>query len=97
MTESKRSFHFKEARELPSLKMGDIVMRCSFIRGGHVAGFEELSELSDQDATAKAHALFSERAHLFEGFELWDRARVVTRYPEPAASNSVDLGPPRWP
>jgi hypothetical protein len=33
---------------------------------------EELPGLSDEEAIAKAHVLFSERKHQFEGFELWD-------------------------
>jgi hypothetical protein len=52
-------------------------MRCYFIRGGHIADVDKLTELSDEEAVAKAHALFSERKDLFEGFELWDGARVL--------------------
>ena len=48
-------------------------MRCYFMRGGHIEAVEELPGLSDEEAIAKAHALFSERRQLFEGFELWDR------------------------
>ena len=47
------------------------------------AAVEELTGLSDEEAIAKAHALFSERKHLFEGFELWDRTRVLVRLPSP--------------
>jgi hypothetical protein len=52
-------------------------MRCYFIRGGHIADVDKLAEFSDEEAMAKAHALFSERKDLFEGFELWDGARVL--------------------
>ena len=51
-------------------------MRCYFMRDGHSEAVEELPGLSDEEAIAKAHALFSERKHLFEGFEVWDRARA---------------------
>jgi hypothetical protein len=67
--------------------MGVTRMRCYFTLGGHIAAVEELPDLSDDEAIAKAHALFSERKHIFEGFELWDLARVVARYPE---SDSLD-------
>jgi hypothetical protein len=56
-------------------------MRCFFTRGGHVVAAEELTELSDEEAVAKAHMLFSERMNLFEGFEVWDRARMLIGHP----------------
>jgi hypothetical protein len=58
-------------------------MWCYFMRGGHIAAFEELTGLSDEAATTKADALLSERKHLFEGFELWDGTRVVPSIPSP--------------
>jgi hypothetical protein len=58
------------------------------MRDGHIEAVEELPGLADEEAIAKFHALFSERKHVFEGFELWDRARVRIRHPEPATSNS---------
>jgi hypothetical protein len=51
-------------------------MRCYFIRCGHIADVDELTELSDEEAIAKAHTLFSERKGLFKGFELGWRARA---------------------
>ena len=60
-------------------------MWCYFMRGGHIAAFEELTGLSDEAATTKADALLSERKHLFEGFELWDGTRVVARHSRPTA------------
>jgi hypothetical protein len=68
-------------------------MRCYFMRGGHIEAVEELAGLSDEQALAKAHALFSERKHKFEGFELWNRTRVIIRHPEPAISNNVAAWP----
>ena len=58
-------------------------MRCYFMRNGHIEAVEELFGLSDHEALAKAHALFSVRKHLFEGFELWDHARFLIRHPRP--------------
>ena len=60
---------------------------------GRIEAVEELAGLSDEQALAKAHALFSERKHKFEGFELWNRSRVIIRHPEPAASNNVAVWP----
>jgi hypothetical protein len=68
-------------------------MRCYFMRGGRIEAVEELPGFSDEQAIAKAHVLFSERKHKFEGFELWNRTRVIVRHPEPAASNSVAVWP----
>jgi hypothetical protein len=71
-------------------------MRCYSIRGGHIADVDQLAEFSDVEAIAKAHALFSERKDLFEGFEvgtpflertqgkLQERARaIIEGRPEP--------------
>ncbi len=60
-------------------------MRCYFMRDGDIAAFEEFPGLTDEEATARANLLFSERKHLFEGFELWDRTRLIIRYILPAA------------
>jgi hypothetical protein len=68
-------------------------MRCYFMRDGHIEAVEELPGLSDEQAIEKAHALFSERKHLFEGFEVWDRTRVLIRHPESPAPNSVVAWP----
>jgi hypothetical protein len=65
--------------------VGVTVIRCYFTRNGHIKAVEELFGLSEEEATAKAHALFSERKHLFEGFEMWDHARFLSRHPEPDA------------
>ncbi len=44
---------------------------------------------SDEEAITKAHALFSEREPLFEGFELWDRTRMLIGDPQLSASNNA--------
>ena len=57
---------------------------CYFVRDGCIAGVEMLpSSLPNEVAIAKAHLLFSERKS-FDGFEVWDGARVVFSYPDPA-------------
>jgi hypothetical protein len=66
-------------------------MRCYFIRGGHIADVDKLADLSDDEAIARAQALFSERKDLFEGFELWDGARVLIGHPELFAQNPRHL------
>ena len=66
-------------------------MRCFFLRDGHIAGVEMLTGLSDKDAIAKAHSLFSERGTRFDGFEVWDRARVVVRHPKTDACASPPI------
>ena len=68
-------------------------MRCYFMRDGHIEAVEELPGLSDEEAIAKAHALFSERKQHFEGFELWDRARA---YPASRARAPNNLASGRF-
>jgi len=64
-------------------------MRCYFLREGHIASVELLTGLSDEEAIAKAHELYRERRAKFEGFEVWDRTRVVTRHPDPDGEKST--------
>jgi hypothetical protein len=75
------------------LNHGSYSMRCYFMRGGRIEAVEELPGLSDEQAVAKAHALFAERKHKFEGFELWNRTQVIVRHPETAVSNNVAVWP----
>ena len=70
-------------------------MQCYFMRAGHIEAVEELPGLTDEEAIAQAHALFSTRRHAFEGFELWDRTRVLIRHPEAQAANSPGVWPLR--
>lgn len=56
-------------------------MRCYFMRDGHIGAVELLTDASDVAAIAQAQALFEERKNKFAGFEVWDRARFVHRYP----------------
>jgi hypothetical protein len=56
-------------------------MRCFFMKGGHVVGVEMLPDLSDEEAIEQSHVLYAATlSGLYDGFELWDRARVVTRH-----------------
>jgi hypothetical protein len=60
VAESRRAFHGKEpANSL--VNTGAQFMRCFFLRGGHIAGVEMLSGLSDQEAI-EAQKLFFSRA-----------------------------------
>ena len=67
-------------------------MRCYFMRDGNIESVKELPGLADHEVIAKAHALFSERRRSFEGFELWDRSRVLIRHPEAAAATVLASG-----
>ena len=69
-------------------------MRCYFLRDGHIAGVEILPVgLSDEEAIARAHTQASKRKGLFDGFEVWDRARFVFR--RPPAAEALGADPPR--
>lgn len=51
------------------------------MRDGHIAAVELLSDVSDAAAIGQALVLFKERQDKFAGFEIWDRARFVYRFP----------------
>jgi hypothetical protein len=60
------------------------------MRKGHIAGVEMLPNLSDEEAVGKCRQLFEERksdGH-YDGFEVWERARMIIQHPSPAASTS---------
>jgi hypothetical protein len=72
-------------------------MWCYFLRDGHLAGVEMLPlGLPDEDAIARAHILSSKRKGPFNGFEVWNRGRVVFRHPNPYAE-TLAADPPRAP
>jgi hypothetical protein len=55
---------------------------CYFLRDGRIAGVEMLPlGLSDEDAITRAHTLYSKRKGPFDGYEVWDRARLVRASP----------------
>jgi hypothetical protein len=59
------------------------VMRCFFMRGGHITAVELLPGLNDVEAVAKSHELFEARKREagYEGFEVWQEARMVIQHP----------------
>jgi len=61
--------------------MGGVV-RCYFMRDGHIAAVELLTDTSDVAAIAQALELFAKREGKYAGFEVWDRARFVYRFPK---------------
>ncbi|MDE1903843.1 MAG: hypothetical protein KGI46_08305 [Alphaproteobacteria bacterium] len=56
-------------------------MRCYFLRDGHIGAVELLTDVSDEAAIKEAEALFKERQDKYAGYEVWDRARFVHRFP----------------
>ena len=56
-------------------------VRCYFLRDGHIVGVELLTDASDEAAIEEAEALFADRKDKFAGYEVWDRARFVHRFP----------------
>jgi hypothetical protein len=70
-------------------------MRCYFLRHERFAGVEILPPgLSDEDAMARAHTLFSKRKGPLDAFEVWDRARFVAWLPASAATLIADRPSP---
>jgi hypothetical protein len=66
-------------------------MRCYFLRGGHIVGVEELTDLSDKEAIAEAEVLYSNSEVPLGAFEVWDQTRVIVRHP-PAAQEPAWAG-----
>jgi hypothetical protein len=58
-------------------------MRCFFMRAGHIEAVEEMAGLSDAEAIEKARRMFEERkaARGYDGFEVWELARMVIQLP----------------
>ena len=59
-------------------------MRCYLMRNGHIAAVELLDPVTDDsEAIKQGSARFLDRVREgFEGFEIWERDRIVFRYPE---------------
>ena len=52
------------------------------MRGGHIVGVELLIAESDSHAIELSKSFFDARAEQnLDGFEIWDKARVVHRHP----------------
>jgi hypothetical protein len=60
-------------------------MRCYLMKGGHIAAVEILENCPDDYSAIRAasECFFKREREGFEGFELWDRQRLVHRYPDP--------------
>jgi hypothetical protein len=51
------------------------------MKDGHIVRVQILPDLYDQEAIEKSHKLFSEAPEgRFDGFELWEKARVIIRH-----------------
>ena len=63
---------------------GSCSVRCYFTKGGRIAGVELLSKTTDEERIREARELFTLKGlpRGAEGFEVWDHARFVYRYPE---------------
>lgn len=57
-------------------------MRCYLFRKGHIAAVEVLNGASDDAVVEQARTVFEERKTDYEGFEVWENARFIYRYPE---------------
>lgn len=59
-------------------------MRCYLMREGHVEAVEFLESADDQGRVEEARRAFELKSRKFraDGFEVWDGARCVYRFPE---------------
>ena len=59
-------------------------MRCYFVKGGRITATELLSRTNDEDLIAEARELFVMKGlpRGADGFEVWNQARFIYRYPE---------------
>jgi hypothetical protein len=88
MTES-NALPFQGMCDLPRPQCEFAALRCYFLSGGHIVAVEVFTDLSDEEAVAKAHQLFLEEGPHFEGFEVWERTRMVIRHPAPQAEKPL--------
>jgi hypothetical protein len=61
-------------------------VRCFFMKHGHITAVELLPGL-DEEAVKRSHELFAARKKEagYEGFEVWEQARMIIQYPPGAA------------
>lgn len=64
------------------------MLRCYFVKCGHMRDSEPLDGLSDEEAIKKARELLAVRRGGFDGFEVWEGLRLVRREPLPDDSVS---------
>ena len=65
-------------------------MRCYLMRNGHIAAVEILRETDDAKRIIEAKTFFVADGdkHKADGFEVWDGARFVYRFPEDAGAST---------
>ena len=63
-------------------------MRCYLMRNGRIGAVELVTDASDEAAIKQAETLFEQRKDRCYGFEVWDRARLVYRYPDRAPKHT---------
>lgn len=70
-------------------------MRCFFLRRGHIAGVELLPGLGDAEAVEKCRQMYEAKKDEanYEGFEVWDQARMVIQH-SPVAEADDKSAPP---
>jgi hypothetical protein len=56
-------------------------MRFYFTKNGHIVSVEELFGLKEAEATKDAHDVYSERQDFYDGYEVWNLARFLSKYP----------------
>lgn len=66
------------------MKSCGAIMRCYFMKDGHISGVAFLEKTTDEDRIAEGRRLFEARGKKdgSQGFEIWDGPRFVYRYPE---------------
>ena len=62
-------------------------MRCYLMRNGHIVAVEVLEGITDDAAAIRMGSenfldRVRDRADYFDGFEIWERDRMVFRYPD---------------
>ena len=80
-----------------------LLMRCYFMRNGHIASVEILDGITDDISAIKlgSSAFLKRLGERFDGFEIWERDRMVFRYPEdenqsgPASQNGKTSSQPK--
>jgi hypothetical protein len=62
-----------------SVARKEAVVRCFFMKDGHITAVELLPGLNDEEAVKKSHELFAARKGKagYEGFEVWEQARMI--------------------
>jgi hypothetical protein len=54
-----------------------MMMRCYFVADGHIRAVEVITAETDTEAVETAFSILRQHGKHFDGFELWDQARLV--------------------